>query len=88
MEYATAYAQDITKKAKGIIDSDTIKNFKNSWVGKRALVISSMIGLTGICMSFIPKIYTWASGGVNPNASAIYNEAQGKNANPQKKEVK
>ena len=31
MEYATAYAQDITKKAKGIIDSDTIKNFKNSY---------------------------------------------------------
>ena len=42
------------------------------------MTLASMIFLTGVIMSFIPKLYTLVSGTVNPNASAIYNEAEKK----------
>ncbi len=78
-EYITAYLQDFTKKFN---NSDTlnateenIKAFRKSFLGKRIITVASMFAFTGLLMSFIPKIYTWASGGVNPNASAIYKEA-------------
>ena len=87
MEATAGYFADITKKGKEIT-KDSIERFRDSWVGKRCLVIGSMIGLTGICMSFIPKLYTLASGNINPNASAIYNEAKNQNTKPQEKGVK
>lgn len=79
--YITSYAKDYSKKfstkdGNVKVSSDLIENFKKSWLGKRFITVASMFFITGILMSFIPKIYTWASGGVNPNASAIYNEAK------------
>ena len=90
VEYITAYAQDFAKKFSkdgNMLDAtkENINNFKNSFLGKRVIAFISMFAITGVLMSFIPKIYTWASGGVNPNASAIYDEA-GKNK--KEKEVK
>ena len=81
VNYITSYAKDYAKKnadnSNNIkITNETISNFKKSWLGKRFVTVASMFFITGILMSFIPKIYTWASGGVNPNASAIYNEAK------------
>ncbi len=79
--YITSYAKDYAKKNSNSngtvkITNETINSFKKSWLGKRFITVASMFFITGILMSFIPKIYTWASGGVNPNASAIYNEAK------------
>lgn len=79
--YITSYAKDYSKKfstkdGNVKVSSDLIESFKKSWLGKRFITVASMFFITGILMSFIPKIYTWASGGVNPNASAIYNEAK------------
>lgn len=86
--YTTSYYQDLAKKylknGDSLIDASKIKDFKISWLGKRGMIIASMIGITGVLMSVIPKIYTWASGGVNPNASAIYDEA-GKTTNKEAK---
>lgn len=92
--YITSYAEDFAKKfgedAKEIT-SKSIQSFKTSWLGKRAATFLSMIFITGVLMTQIPKIYTKASGKVNPNASAIYNEAKGetpKTDDTEKKEVK
>ena len=38
--------------------------------------MAAMIFLTGYIMSFIPKLYTLASGGINPAGKAIYAEAE------------
>ncbi len=82
--YVSEYAKDFAKRngKNGSVDvnSDIITAFKNNFIGKRLVTVSSMIVLTGILMSFIPKLYTLASGKVNPNASVIYDEA-GKNKN-------
>lgn len=78
-EYITAYLQDFTKKFNNDdtlnATKENIKAFRKSFLGKRIITVASMFAFTGLLMSFIPKIYTWASGGVNPNASAIYKEA-------------
>ena len=78
-EYIMAYVQDFSKKygKNGVWEAkqNDIQNFKTSFLGKRVLTFASMFAITGVLMSFIPKIYTWASGGVNPNATAIYKEA-------------
>jgi len=84
INYINAYIDDYLKYAQkndiDIKNIDSIKsginNFKNSWIGKRSFIIASMIFITGIAMFQIPKIYTKASGKVNPNASTIYNEAE------------
>lgn len=89
--YITSYAEDFAKKfgtdAKGVT-SENIASFKSSWLGKRALTVLGMVFITGVLMTQIPKIYTKASGKVNPNASAIYDEAQGKTQKPQQEEQK
>lgn len=89
--YINSYAEDFAKKygsdAKGVT-AENIKKFKKSWVGKRLLTIAGMFFITGVLMTQIPKIYTKASGKVNPNASAIYNEAKGANQGSQQEEKK
>lgn len=80
VNYTINYAKDFSKKhlSKDSIEnvtSETINNFRNLWLGKRAVVIAAMIGITGLAMSFIPKIYTFFSGNVNPNAKEVYKEA-------------
>ncbi len=68
-----------TKKQLHNLDSNAlISKFKNNYIGKRLTTVALMVTITGILMSYIPKLYTWASGGVNPNAKAIYNEADKK----------
>ena len=59
---------------------EAINNFKNNWCGKRVFTVGAMIFLTGYIMSFIPKLYTLASGGTNPAGAAIYDEAQKREA--------
>ena len=81
VDYITSYAKDYSKKFSTSnnlvkITNDTINSFKKSWLGKRFVTAASMFFITGVLMSYIPKIYTWASGGVNPNESAIYDEAK------------
>ena len=80
VNYITAYIQDYTKVNKGQdglinLADESINNFKNSWCGKRILTVGAMIFLTGYIMSYIPKIYTFFSGGINPAGKAIYDEA-------------
>ena len=91
-DYASSYIEDFTRKntADSIVNISprTIGQFKKSLVGNRIMVIAAMFGITGFLMSFIPKLYTLASGGVNPNASAIYNEADKKNSTTNEKEAK
>ncbi len=86
--YINAYAEDFAKKygenAKGITQ-ENINKFKNTWIGRRILTFAGMFFITGVLMTQIPKIYTKASGKVNPNASAIYDEAKGLNQNQQQK---
>ncbi len=84
VEYAVNFSKDFSKKyLSGGNIPDNIKSkivsFRNSWLGKRAVVIACMIGITGCAMSFIPKLYTLVSGSVNPNAKDIYKEAEKKN---------
>lgn len=81
IDYTLAYVQDYTKKnlsKEGIVNlsEKAINAFRKNWCAKRATIAASMIFLTGIIMSFIPKIYTFFSGDVSPNASGIYKEAQ------------
>lgn len=85
IKYLTAFKDDyITRNTikndagEEVINltKDAISAFKKSWMGKRALTIISMIALTGVVMSIIPKLYTLASGSVNPNAANIYDEAK------------
>lgn len=52
-----------------------VNSFKKHYVGMRLITVACMIFITAKLMSYIPKLYTWASGGVNPNAKNIYNEA-------------
>ena len=78
--YMIDYGEDFIKKHKGeseniYFDKTSIEKFAKNSLGRKALTAFSMIAVTIGALSVIPKIYTWASGGVNPNASAIYNEA-------------
>jgi len=73
--YTTSYFQDFTKKFGNIASKENIESFKHTWIFKRFATLCGMIFITGILMFQIPKLYTLASGKVNPNASAIYNEA-------------
>ncbi len=80
VDYVVSFANDFMKKNKisdNSIDikSDVIEQFKKTWFARRVMTILSMIVITGFFMSFIPKIYTLASGKVNPNAKTIYDEA-------------
>ncbi len=88
VEYIDAYIQDFAKRFSkdGLLNAtqENISKFKSLFMGKRIITIASMFAITGFLMSFIPKIYTLASGGINPNASAIYKEAD---KNKQKNEV-
>lgn len=83
IKYINAYIDDYAKsntlpgnKELIKISKDAIQSFEKTWLGKRMIIASSMIILTGVLMSMIPKLYTLASGGVNPNAANIYNEAK------------
>ena len=62
---------------EGIVDlaSDTSTKFRDVWSAKRLGVVGALIIGTGFIMSFIPKLYTLASGGINPGGKAIYDEA-------------
>lgn len=80
VKYVTAYGNDYVKAntKNGIVDltASAISKFKTNWVGKRAMTIASMILLTGTIMTFIPKLYTLASGTRNPNGEGVYEEAK------------
>lgn len=79
--YIGDYANDFSvfsKKIHNLDSSALINKFKNNYTGKRATTIFCMLTITAALMSYIPKLYTWASGGVNPNAKNIYNEADKK----------
>ena len=52
-----------------------VTKFRDNWCGKRIGTVGALIFLTGFIMSFIPKLYTLASGGINPGGKAIYDEA-------------
>ena len=83
VDYTVNFAKDFSKKylKDGNIaeaSKQNIDEFKKSWLGKRAVVVACMIGITGFAMSFIPKLYTFVSGSINPNAKDIYSEAQKK----------
>ena len=80
VEYLKAYIVDYTKANKddkGLINlaTENINNFRDIWSGKRIGTVGALILGTGILMSFIPKLYTLASGSINPAGAAIYNEA-------------
>ncbi len=75
--YTTAYIKDYVKKFGEVISKDNINKFLTQKQGSRLFTtICGMIFLTGFLMFQIPKIYTKASGKINPNASAIYDEAE------------
>ncbi|MBQ8635246.1 hypothetical protein IJX73_01735 [bacterium] len=75
--YANDYIRTNTTKSNTIdLAEKTINAFQTSWLGKRGLVIGSMIGLTGVALSVIPKLYTFASGKDNPTGKEIYAEAE------------
>ena len=77
--YINSYIEDFTKKYGDSVKSiteDNVKAFKNSWIGKRLFTMAGMFFITGILMFKIPRLYTKVSGKINPNASAIYNEAK------------
>lgn len=89
IKYISAYMEDFAEanlkdvsQGNGLskkfveLSKNAIESFEETWLGKRITVVASMIVLTGVVMSIIPKLYTLASGGVNPNAASIYNEAQ------------
>lgn len=71
--YITAFMNDFKKFG---MDKSKLSEFKNTWIGKRILTVAGMIFITGILMAQIPKLYTLASGRINPNATAIYDEAE------------
>ena len=80
VDYIKAYADDFVKENKnkdGLINlsEKAVKEFKDVRCGGRVLTVISMILGTGVIMSFIPKLYTLASGGVNPGGKAFYDEA-------------
>lgn len=74
--YACEFARDYEKQAAKQSGYINLNRFKNTWVGRRVLTFASMFFITGAAMSVIPKLYTKVSGNVNPNATAIYNEAK------------
>lgn len=81
VDFINAFIEDYIKTNKtkdNVIDlaEKNIDNFKKNWVGKRILTIVSMLGITGMILSLVPKLYTFASGKDNPNGKAIYAEAQ------------
>ena len=84
IQYASAYANDYIKqnKTKDGIDlaEQTINAFKKNWMGKRVLTIISMIALTGVIMSIIPKLYTLASGKKNPDTKVFTDVAKEREA--------
>lgn len=80
VQYASAFANDYIKQnktEKGInLAQETIEAFKINWIGKRVLTIISMIALTGVVMSIIPKLYTLASGKKNPDTKVFTDVAK------------
>ena len=89
VNYAVNYLNDFKKTLKSGADKVTtnaVKSFESGLLAKRLGIITAMIAVTGFAMSFVPKIYTKASGNVNPNAKTIYNEAE-KLPNNKKREV-
>ena len=67
----------IVPTEKGInLAQETIQAFKKNWIGKRVLTIISMIALTGVIMSIIPKLYTLASGKKNPDTKVFTDVAK------------
>lgn len=80
VKYMSSYAQDYAKanNENGVINlaKNAIESFKINRIGRRVLTIASMIGITGVVMSIIPKLYTLASGDTNPDTIAFANEAQ------------
>ena len=78
-EYVGNFIKDFVSKnsseEKIKLNSDVTRMYRNSWLGKRAVIIACMFFITGVLMSLIPKLYTALSGKTNPNAVAIYNEA-------------
>lgn len=85
VKYINAYTEDYAKKntdKNGIVKltQKTIDQFRDVARIKRFGIVAAMIFLTGYIMSFIPKLYTLASGGTNPAGAAIYDEAQKREA--------
>ena len=82
-EYIADYVNDFAKHTKNrlfnLSDDTLISNFKAGYMANRILTVACMVFITGKLMGYIPRLYTWASGAVNPNAKAIYNEAQKEN---------
>jgi len=75
--YVTDYIKTNSSADNGVdLAEKTIKSFQRTWVGRRILTIISMVAVTGIVLSIIPKLYTLASGKDNPSGKAIYAEAQ------------
>ena len=90
IDYAASYIHDFIKKQdvaknSGIVNtnSNVITAFKNNLTGKRMFTMFNMIVLTGLLMRQIPKLYTKATGKVNPNAVNIYNEASSRKNQPE-----
>ena len=75
------------KNGASKVTNEAVQNFKSGWLAKRMGIIAAMIGVTGFAMSYIPKLYTKASGNVNPNAKEIYKEAE-KLPNNKRREAK
>ena len=80
VKFISAFIDDYAntnKDEKGFINlaTETNSKFKDTWTSKRIGTIGALIFGTGIIMSFIPKLYTLASGGINPGGKAIYDEA-------------
>lgn len=83
--YARAYVNDFNKfatKNSGFDAKALLSKFQTRNISKRVATVVLMVGITGRLMSLIPKIYTKASGNVNPNAKEIYNQADSKNNTP------
>ena len=90
INYIVNYLTDFRKTFKDgttKVTSEAVQKFKSGWLAKRLGIIGAMVCVTGFAMSFVPKIYTLASGNVNPNAKVIYKEAE-KLPNNKGKEVK
>jgi len=91
VDYIVHYATDFKKTLKdgtSKVTANAVETFKSGWVAKRFGIIVAMVGITGLAMSYIPKIYTMASGNVNPNAKTIYSEAEKLPNDKKKEEVK
>ena len=80
VKYITSYVQDYAKAndKNGVVNltNNVIESFKKNLFGKRVMTVFSMVALTGFIMSFIPKLYTLASGKTNPDTIAFANEAK------------